>query len=84
MFLIAATLDGWNINLTGQLANSPDMNINNLSFFRALQSGQWDSVEDANHNVDGLVEAETAASITTSLPLIFLSPLRRTFITPSQ
>jgi hypothetical protein len=45
-FLDTSTLDGWTLKLTGQLANSPDMNINDVSFFRALQSGQYDSVED--------------------------------------
>ena len=45
-------MDGWNINSTGgQLANSSNMNMNDLSFFQqALQSGQCDSVEEANQN----------------------------------
>ena len=47
-------MDEWDIKLTTQTANSPEMNINDLSFFQALQSAQWDSVEEANHDMDGL------------------------------
>ena len=40
-FVVAAATDKeWDIRLTKQPANSPDLNINDLSFFRALQSGQ--------------------------------------------
>jgi len=42
-------------------ANSPDLNINDLSFFRALQSGQWDSVEESNDDVDSLIGAVQAS-----------------------
>ena len=35
-----------------QLPNSPDLNINDLSFFRALQACQWDSVKEARVNVE--------------------------------
>ena len=39
-FLARRSYFGWmDINLTGQPANSTDMNINNLNFFRACQSG---------------------------------------------
>ena len=46
-----------------QPANRPDLNINDLSLFRALQSGQWDSVEEAHNNIDGLIEAVQAAFV---------------------
>ena len=52
---------GWNITLTPQPPNSPDTNINDLSFFRALQSCQWDSVEEAKDDKDSLIEAVKAA-----------------------
>ena len=36
------------------------MNINDLSFFRALQRGQWDSVEDTYHYVGyGILQMRT-------------------------
>ena len=54
-------MDGWNIKSTGgQLANSSNMNMNDLSSFQALQSGQCDSVEEANQNRDWQVGAVTA------------------------
>ena len=53
-------MDEWGIKLTAQPANSPDMNINDLSFFLVLQSGQWDSVEKANHDMAELAEAAMA------------------------
>ena len=39
------------------------MHINDLSLFQALQSGLWYSVEEANHDMDGLIEAVQAAYI---------------------
>jgi hypothetical protein len=60
-FRIAGTEFGWNITLTGQPANSPDTNINDLGFFRALQARQWDSVENAREDTDGLILAVTTA-----------------------
>ena len=62
-FVAAATDEEWDIRLTKQPANSPDLNINDLSFFRALQSGQWDSVEEAHNDIDGLIEAVQAAFV---------------------
>ena len=59
----AATDEEWDIWLTKQPANSPDLNINDLSFFRKLQSGQWDSVEEAHNDIDGLIEAVQAAFV---------------------
>ena len=56
-FLAAGAAFGWNITLTPQPPNSPDTNINNLSFFHALQSCQWDSVEEAKDNKESLIEA---------------------------
>ena len=60
-FLVAGSALGWNIRLTPQPPNSPDLNINDLAFFRALQSNQWDSVEDAREDKDSLIEAVLAA-----------------------
>ena len=73
-FVAAATDEEWDIRLTKQPANSPDLNINNLSFFRALQSGQWDSVEEAHNDNDGLIEAVQAAFVflTNQIKLFFL------------
>jgi len=62
-FVAAATNEEWDIRLTKQPTKSPDLNINNLSFFRALQSGQWDSVEEAHNDIDGLIEAVQAAFV---------------------
>jgi len=56
-FVAAASAEGWDIQLTKQPANSPDLIINDLSFFRALQSGQWESVEESNNDFDSLIEA---------------------------
>jgi hypothetical protein len=38
----AATAGNWTIELLMQSAQSPDTNINDLAFFRALQSTQFD------------------------------------------
>jgi hypothetical protein len=42
-FVAAATQGIWNISLETQAAKSPDLNVLDLSFFRALQSHQWRS-----------------------------------------
>ena len=60
-FVAAARAEGWDIRLTMQPANSPDLNINDLLFFRSLQSCQWGSVEEAKNNVDHVIEAVQAA-----------------------
>jgi hypothetical protein len=60
-FLEAGAAMGWNITLTPQPPNSPDTNINDLSFFRALQSCQWGSVEEAKDDKDSLIAAVKAA-----------------------
>ena len=61
-FVAAARAEGWDIQLTKQPANSPDLKINSLSFYRALQSGQWDSMEESNDDVvDSLIESMKAA-----------------------
>ena len=74
-FVAAATDEEWYIRLTRQPANSPNLNINDLSFFRALQSGQWDSVEEAHNDIDGLIEAVQAAFVflTNQIKLFFLN-----------
>jgi hypothetical protein len=41
-FMEAATAGNWNIELLFQSAQSPDTNINDLAFFRALQSTKFD------------------------------------------
>ncbi|XP_031112047.1 uncharacterized protein LOC116016020 [Ipomoea triloba] len=53
-FLEAAKKDGFDIHLTCQPPNSPDMNVLDLGFFRALQSLQH---QEAPRNVDELVVA---------------------------
>jgi len=40
-FVAASSLDGWNIQLTCQPPNSPDMNVLDLGYFNALQSLQY-------------------------------------------
>ena len=44
----------WNIKLLTQLAKSPDLNVLDLSFFRALQSAQWEKGFETT--IDGLVD----------------------------
>ncbi|XP_074304549.1 uncharacterized protein LOC141639289 [Silene latifolia] len=51
-FRAAASLDGFNIHLIFQPPNSPDLNINDLVFFRSLQTLQNDEVAST---VDELV-----------------------------
>ena len=41
--IAVATQGSWNISLETQAAKSPDLNVLDLSFFRALQSHQWRS-----------------------------------------
>ena len=43
----------WNIKLLTQPAKSPDLNVLDLSFFRALQSAQWENGYETT--IDGLV-----------------------------
>jgi hypothetical protein len=52
-FEAAAQDDNWNIVLLTQPAQSPDLNVCDLSFFRALQSQQWRL--RIEHNIDGLI-----------------------------
>ncbi|XP_057783333.1 uncharacterized protein LOC131001095 [Salvia miltiorrhiza] len=49
-----ASADGFDIHLVHQPPNSPDTNINDLGWFRAIQSLQTESMST---NVDGLVNA---------------------------
>jgi hypothetical protein len=49
------------MHLMRQPPYSPDLSINDLAFFRALQSCQWDSVEEAREDKDSLIEAVLAA-----------------------
>jgi hypothetical protein len=60
-FVAAATADDWHIQLTEQPPNSPDTNVNDLGFFRALQSAQWDTIENARSNKDNLIAAVLGA-----------------------
>ena len=41
-FLAAGARGTWNITVRTQPARSPDLNINDLAFFRALQSDYWE------------------------------------------
>ncbi|XP_057770731.1 uncharacterized protein LOC130990519 [Salvia miltiorrhiza] len=65
-FIAAANSDGFNIELVCQPANSPDLNVNDLGFFRAIQSLQDDkmakTVEDLVQNV--LISFEELSSVT--------------------
>ncbi|XP_074290311.1 uncharacterized protein LOC141617040 [Silene latifolia] len=66
-FMEAANSDGFNIKLTQQPANSPDLNILDLGFFRSIQSIQDENpaktVEQLVQNVTEAYEAETAETL---------------------
>lgn len=51
-FRAAASTDGFDIRLVQQPPNSPDTNVNDLGWFRAIQSLQ---TETASYNVDQLM-----------------------------
>ena len=51
----------WNINILTQAPKSPDTNICDLSFFRALQLEQWRSGEE--ETIDGLIAQVLAAFV---------------------
>ncbi|XP_057779510.1 uncharacterized protein LOC130998094 [Salvia miltiorrhiza] len=53
-FRVAATLDGFDVRIVHQPPNSLDTNVNDLGWFRAIQSIQ---IEFACYNVDQLVNA---------------------------
>jgi hypothetical protein len=53
-FLEMVQQSGWNISLKFQPPNSPDMNLNDLGFFRAIQSI---CQEDVPRNVEELIES---------------------------
>ncbi|XP_074356479.1 uncharacterized protein LOC141696200 [Apium graveolens] len=57
-FMDAAKSDGFNIILTNQPANSPDLNINDIGFFRIIQGLQH---EKALKTVGELVDAVNEA-----------------------
>ena len=58
-FCRLATQGVWNIRLLTQPAKSPDLNVLDLSFFRALQSSQWSS--GYQRTIEGLIrQVETA------------------------
>jgi hypothetical protein len=52
-FAVAAMAGNWQIQLLTQPVQSPDTNILDLSFFRALQSAQWD--HGFANEIDGLI-----------------------------
>jgi hypothetical protein len=52
-FVDAATQGNWNITLLTQPAQSPDTNLLDLTFFRALQSKQWDN--GFENEINGLI-----------------------------
>jgi hypothetical protein len=59
-FLLAASAGNWDIKLVlTQPAQSPDTNLLDLSFFRALQSSQWD--HGFVNKINGLVAQVTRA-----------------------
>ena len=53
-FLEVASSDGFNINLSCQLPNSPELNVLDLGLFRAVQSLQH---QEAPSTIDDLVNA---------------------------
>ncbi|XP_057810274.1 uncharacterized protein LOC131024753 [Salvia miltiorrhiza] len=57
-FRAAATAHGFDIRIVQQLPNSPDTNVNDLGWFRAIQSIQ---TESACYNCDDLVKAVEAS-----------------------
>lgn len=57
-FRVAATQHGFNMRLVFQPPNSPDTNVNDLGFFRAIQSLQ---VQTAAKNVTELLNAVFSA-----------------------
>lgn len=57
-FKIAATSDGFQISLVQQPPNSPDLNVNDLGFFRAIQSlQQQQACKDAEELVAAVVNS---------------------------
>ncbi|XP_074266864.1 uncharacterized protein LOC141590154 [Silene latifolia] len=66
-FLEAATSDGFNIKLTQQPAQSPDLNILDLGFFRSIQSLQDENpaktVEELVNKVTEAYESETVETL---------------------
>ncbi|XP_074315396.1 uncharacterized protein LOC141651591 [Silene latifolia] len=72
-FMEAATSDGFNIKLTQQPAQSPDLNILDLGFFRSIQYLQDENtaktVEELVNKVTEAYESET----TETLDNVFLS-----------
>jgi hypothetical protein len=57
-FIHEARKDGFDIQLTFQPPNSPDLNVLDLGFFRAIQSLQH---QQAPKNIDELVDAVTVS-----------------------
>ncbi|KAI2507526.1 hypothetical protein MHU86_6914 [Fragilaria crotonensis] len=55
-FVAAARTGLWNIKLELQPPKSPDVNVLDLSFFRALQAAQWKRVP--TRTIDGLIQQE--------------------------
>jgi hypothetical protein len=58
-FIAAGQTGSWNIQLETQAAKSPDTNILDLSFFRALQSAQWSGQQA--RNIDELIQVTVDA-----------------------
>ncbi len=48
-FLLHARTRPWNISLLTQAQKSPDRHICDLSFFRALESDQWQDGQEEKH-----------------------------------
>ncbi|XP_057780176.1 uncharacterized protein LOC130998786 [Salvia miltiorrhiza] len=65
-FITAANSDGFKVELVCQPANSPDLNVNDLGFFRAIQSLQDDkmakTIEDLLQNV--LISFQELSAVT--------------------
>ncbi|XP_057793023.1 uncharacterized protein LOC131009627 [Salvia miltiorrhiza] len=72
-FIVAANSDGFKIDLVCQPANSPDLNVNDLGFFRAIQSLQDDKMATT---VEGLVQ-----NVVTSFQELSSVTLNNVFLT---
>ena len=51
-FIEAATREGFDVRLSFQLPNSPDMNVLDLGYFKAIQSLQH---QEAPNSIDELI-----------------------------
>ncbi|KAK9672664.1 hypothetical protein RND81_12G115600 [Saponaria officinalis] len=72
-FRVVADSDGFNIHLVFQPPNSPDLNINDLGFFRSLQSLQHETAASTVVELVGAVEAAFELHVPNKLNFNFLT-----------